>query len=992
MALHLQFDPNQDYQLTAVNSVVRLFDGMEKHEIGFDLTGELVPNYPEGDFIDETTLFENLCQVQKSNKVPELPTLAIDEGFMLDGLGAESVRTPHFTIEMETGTGKTYVYLRTINELCLHYGFTKFLIVVPSIAIYEGVIKTFEITKNHFRALYGNQTVNLIRYDGAQLSRLRSFSTSTFCEIMVITLDAFNKTSNNLYKPTEKLQGERLPYQFLQGVRPILILDEPQNMESDKSKQALRSLKPLFALRYSATHKSSPNLLYRLTPFEAYQRNLVKKIEVEGITEQENFNRPFLALVSVSGTGQGIRATVKTYVRQKDKLTEEDVILKQGDDLQAKTKRDDHQGGFVVTEINVTGKYVEFENGIRLDSDAALGERRLEIFRNQIEKTIEFHFKAQKRLRKQGVKVLSLFFIDRVANYVEEDGLIRKLFNESFNRLKRDPEWADEWSKRDAEEVQAGYFAQSKGAIVETRDVDEEKKKAPDKLAEKAAFELIMRKKEALLSFNEPVAFLFAHSALREGWDNPNVFQICTLNQTVSEAKKRQEVGRGLRLCVNQDGERLFGDEINILTVVANESYRSYVSRLQDEYRESGEEAPPPPSDASRAKAKRNNKIYTSDPFQQLWKRLAKPVVPHYNINTEALVEECIAKLNGYPFTLPKIVMEHGKFVRTKYSLTVTGESPASAHLLVERDATDGEEWRYPVKPRPGLDLGRRDERLKGLRITDVAGYGDDLHVTFGSNLVVERNDPYEWTSEGGVEVSTREIMASKGTYPVGNLLARAAKETGLTRATINRIFQSMHDDKAAFLLKNPESFISAFTSLVSAVLADHIAHQISFTANGGSGTEHDLEKLFPPEKPFPQRELIPAGPHGLYDQVQKDSQNEADFVRILASDPQLIFYFKFPAGYKVPLPRQIGNYNPDWGIGRKDDKGLTLLYIRETKGTEDIAKLQWGHEKRKIYCAQKYFAALDLDYRPIKGTNTQWWEKLRPENFQFEKDTQING
>lgn len=991
MALQLQFDSEQEYQKQAVESVVRLFTGLPPVETAFGLSGETVANLPAGDVLDESWLHENLSAVQQDkilqNNRPLEPQMQItcDEGLVLEGAGDESWRCPHFTVEMETGTGKTYVYLRTIYELRARYGFGKFIVIVPSIAIYEGVVKNFEVTRSHLRALYGNETVNLTRYDGAQLARLRSFATSTFCEVMVMTLDSFNKVSNVLYKPTEKLQGELLPYQYIQETRPILILDEPQNMESEKSKEALRTLHPLFALRYSATHKSSPNTVYRLTPFDAYQKNLVKKIQVLGVTEQENYNAPFLALQSVTGTGPAIRAVARTYVRQGAQTREQDVTLKQGDDLYAKTNREEHQGGYVVAEINAAEKWVQFENGIRLDSGAALGVLRREIFRQQIERTIDTHFRTQARLRARGIKVLSLFFIDRVINYTGEQGVIRELFDECFDRAKQNfPEWRD----KAAADVRSGYFAQVKGKngedlFVETRDVDETAKKADEKKAERAAFDLIMRKKEQLLGFAEPVSFLFAHSALREGWDNPNVFQICTLNQTVSEARKRQEIGRGLRLCVDQTGARVAGDEVNILTVIANQSYQSYVGSLQSEYSDAAGETPPPPTDAKKAPARRNEAIFAHKEFRRLWESLAKPVTPRFNLDTNELVSECVNRLNAHHFTVPKIVVEQGSFVMTRYKLSTEGKRTTTGEvkMRLEKSDTEGNDFAYTLNVKKGSDLVRefKDDRYRGFRVAEIEGDGDSLCVKFGNDIHVEPDDAYEWTSEVGQKPRLRESAPPRETYPVGNLLARAAKETGLTRPTLNRIFRGIQTERAKFLLRNPESFIGTFIGIVSNALSDHIARRIEF-APGGSvppSAAPNLDTLFPETRQYTQRELRDAGAKGLYDQMQIDSDNEESFVAIVKDDASLVFYFKFPPAFKVPLPKQIGNYNPDWGLGRLDDAGLSLLYIRETKGSENIEDLQWAHEKRKIVCAQKYFAALGLDYRPVRGTNADWWRTV---------------
>ena len=403
MTLKLQFDPNQPHQTAAVENLARLFNGLPRRAAEFSLSGEIVPNLPPYESLSEPWLYDNLRQIQQESGLTGgemFGALEMDDGFEIEGVSVNAWRAPSFTVEMETGTGKTYVYLRAIHELRKSYGFGKFVIVVPSIAIYEGVIKSFKITRDHFRALYENETVNLIEYDGARLSQLRAFATSTFVEILVITLDSFNKASNVIFKPSEKLPGERLPYQYLQETRPILILDEPQNMESDKAREALRTLHPLFSLRFSATHRTAPNPVYRLTPFDAYRLNLVKKIQVYGVTERENFNRPVLVLEAIE-TGAGLpRARVRTYVSDAGRLKEAELTLKHGDNLHTKTHNDEHKTGYVVSEINARENFIEFENGARLSFSDRFGEYRAEVFRAQIRQTIQQHMDMQQRLQR----------------------------------------------------------------------------------------------------------------------------------------------------------------------------------------------------------------------------------------------------------------------------------------------------------------------------------------------------------------------------------------------------------------------------------------------------------------------------------------------------------------------------------------------------------------------------------------------------------------
>jgi type III restriction enzyme len=976
-ALRLKFDPNQDYQVEAVQSVLRVFEGLPRRAVEFGLAGEIVPNLPAHESLDETWLFENVLAVQQENGIrPEqlVPRLEMDEGMVLEGAGDESWRYPNFTIEMETGTGKTNVYLRTIYELRKQYGFSKFIIVVPSLAIFEGVLKTFDITRDHFRALYDNEPMGLTRYDGSQLSRLRSFASSTLAEVMVITLDAFNKASNNLYKASEKLPGERKPYEYIQETRPIVILDEPQNMESERSKEALRTLHPFFALRYSATHRTSPNLLFRLTPFEAYRRGLVKKIQVHGVTERDSANRPLLVLRDITMQG-GIAATVRTLVNERGTAREATIMLRQGDDLYDMTGRDEYRNGYRVAEIHAGQYTVEFENGVILDGAGGVGASKELIFRHQIGATIEQHMRLHERLRDRGIKVLSLFFIDAVANYVAEDGIIRTLFDAAFDRVKvQYPSFAH----LRPEEVRSAYFAKRKLPSGEEQAVDISADSAKDRDAAREAFQLIMRDKERLLSFGEPVSFIFAHSALKEGWDNPNVFQICTLNEAVSEIRKRQEIGRGLRLCVNQEGDRVTDDEVNVLTVVANEGYRAYADALQSEYVADGEMAPPAPSNARRHEVVRNDRIFLGDrDFRAFWEQLTQRLRYQIHVDTKELVERCAERLNAQQFPKPMVVVEKGEFTSIRYTMQLVSVHHGKAMVELKREARGQAPEELVKIVELGMKLAKafHDERLRRFVVLEVIEAGDQSRLVFDEGEVeLDLHAPYVFESMMGQDPREQVAIEPDSTFPVFNLLDRGARETGLTRPTINRIFKELHPDHKEMLLRNPEGFAGVFISVIRNTLADHVAARLEFTI-GDETTQVDLEELFPAHKRFPQRELIEAGERGIYDQVQIDSDVEVHFVQRLRADDKVLFYFKFPPAFKVRLPHIIGNYNPDWGIARYDETGRLVLHlVRETKGSADLTKRQFPHERRKIVCAQGHFRALGVDYRHVTGETTDWW------------------
>lgn len=982
--LQLRFDPNQDYQLDAIERVARLFEGFTRRGTEFRLSEEIVPNLLPHEALGESWLGDNLALVQQEAGLPVTP-LALDEGMVLDGAGTETWRYPSFTVEMETGTGKTYVYLRTIHELRKRYGFGKFVVVVPSIAIYEGVVKTWEITRAHFAALYGNEPLNLVRYDGAQLSRLRSFATSTMTEVLLITLDAFNKASgrsaNNLYKISEKLPGERRPFQFIQETRPILILDEPQNMEKERAREALRTLHPILALRYSATHRTSPNLIYRLTPFDAYRRGLVKRIQVIGVTEIEDFNTPFLKLKEVTKAG-GIKAKVLTYVEERGVTREREVTLKDGDDLQAKTHRDEH-AGYIVAEIHAGDGFVRFENGLTLHKGETIGPSRPDIFKSQIEETIRQHLETQERLREKGIKVLSLFFIDRVASYTADDGIVRKLFDAAFKRLRRD---YPHFQHLLPEQVREAYFAKQKVGrggeeMAVDLEIEEPDRNQQQRELARAAFDLIMKKKEQLLSFDEPVSFIFAHSALKEGWDNPNIFQICTLNQTVSEPKKRQEIGRGLRLCVNQRGERVQGEEVNVLTVVANESYQSYAAGLQQEYRNDGQAAPPPPTNAKRNKARRNDRLFISHAdFSRLWQKLSRRIRYEISLDSERLVKDAVRRMNTERIPEPRIVIQKGEFVVRRYTLSLEEmrAQRARVRVVMESTAGDNEVHDKDVKKEDNLGAMLRDPRLNDFVVYELRDGREPMLLFSNDVALYQAGEPEVYESTEGQHVRVQERRTIAETFAVPNLVARAAKETGLTRRTVLEVFRGLRRDVKQKVFRNPEGFAGAFVTVLRNTLADQMARSLRFSL--GEREALDLEDLFPKEKTFPQKELIDAGPRGLYDKVQKDSGQEVKFVERLKDDDKVVLFFKFPAAFRIQLPRLIGNYNPDWGIVRKSEDGRLMLHlVRETKGSEEVEKLQWAHEQRKIRCAKGYFETAGVDYRPVTGDTVEWWEPWQP-------------
>jgi type III restriction enzyme len=652
--MEFKFDANQDYQVKAIESVIGLLHGQNpiEVELSFALGAGFaaVPNRLD---LDEEGLLKNLQSVQAQNGISPDDSLQLIEETIDTAAGSKAVSFPNFSVEMETGTGKTYVYLRTALELFRHYGLRKYIVVVPSVAIREGVLKTLKITGKHFAELFGNTPYRYYVYDSSNLSQVRQFALSNSVEIMVMTIDSFNKATNVIRQSTDRLQGET-PIYLVQATRPILILDEPQNMESELRIKALSALDPLIALRYSATHRNPYNLIYRLTPYDAYRQGLVKRIEVASVVKEDDVNQVFLRLDNISTQKNTITARIGVHKLMKSGAVKEQVVtVRPGDSLEDKTSRPEY-APLVVDEINPGQGVVVFANGIELTLGESQGADKEAIFEAQIRYTVEEHFRKQRRYKDDGIKVLSLFFIDRVDNYAPSDGLIRKLFSKAFDELKHT---YLEWKDGNAENVQAAYFAEKRhrGGVVESIDSFTGKTKEDE-----VAYNLIMRDKERLLSFDEPVSFIFSHSALREGWDNPNVFQICTLNQTASEIKKRQEVGRGVRLAVEQSGERIHDERVNVLTVVANESYEKYVEKMQqeieDEYGKDG--LPPKPANARKRGVARLRKEFTLKPeFKELWERIKHKTRYSVKIQTAELVDEVVLALDSIEVKPPRIAI-----------------------------------------------------------------------------------------------------------------------------------------------------------------------------------------------------------------------------------------------------------------------------------------------------------------------------------------------
>lgn len=624
-----------DYQKQAIDSIVDLFQGeITHHQDDFSLSDKDSMRVIANELsLSKDDIFNNLKNIQTQNQ------LSLSD--KLDNL--------YFSVEMETGTGKTFVYLNTIFELYQRYGWRKFIIVVPSVAIREGVLQTLNSTKTYFKDEFDSPIYHYGEYSGQKTNALKHFATSTHIEILVMNIQSFEKESNIINQQREN----GVLMELIQATNPIIIIDEPQNISSDKRKNAIDNLNPLFTVGYSATHKEIINKVYSLNPVQAFEQNLVKQIVVNSVISQDK-NNAFIELKEITNKS-GLKAKILIDVNGEKQLKRKTITVKLGDNLYEKSKQNSNYQGFIITGIDLENQMIKFSNGIEIDAGVNMDCLRDEIMKQQIHSTIKTHLQREKELNKDGIKVLSLFFIDKVENYrTNAQGELGKFYKwfEELYELE---------TKQSASGVHNGYFSQDKKGNAKNSDGTTKD--------DNDAYELIMKDKERLLSFNEPVRFIFSHSALKEGWDNPNIFQICTLNETTSVIKKRQEIGRGLRLCVNQNGDRIYDEKVNILTVIPNESYEQFANSLQQEYIDDcGIKF-----EKSHLKNAKNERTVTyrfdafTDPlFLQIWERIRHKTSYRVQFDSDELINNASQKIHVMPkIDTPKIEIKKARLVQS---------------------------------------------------------------------------------------------------------------------------------------------------------------------------------------------------------------------------------------------------------------------------------------------------------------------------------------
>lgn len=966
--LKLKFDATLDYQVDAVASIIDLFAELPLSSSQFSLTSqsastlaftELGVGNPQA--TDEATFeastLANLRTVQERNGI------AMREA--LDGM--------HFSVEMETGTGKTYVYLRTVFELNKRYGFTKFVVVVPNVAIREGVLVSIDLLRDHLRGLYDNVPFDAGVYDSKHLGRVRQFATANTIQLLVMNIQAFQKDVEEVSDPTkaniinraqDRMSGRR-PIEFIQATNPIVVLDEPQNMESETAAAAIARLNPFCTLRYSATHKRAYNRVYRLGPVDAYDMNLVKRIEVASVVADDNPNAAFVRLKAVDVTK--LRAQVTINHGAGSAFKAKNVWVKAGDDLSVISDgRQEYANGWIVSDISFRAgaEAVEFTNGSEVTITEASASFDEDVQRAQVVETVRQHLDKERTLAPIGVKVLSLFFIDKVANYraVDEDGKptlgrVGQWFEEAYTELASKPRYTA-LALPPVGQVHAGYFS-----------VDN-KHRPKDTRGESAAdvdtYDLIMRAKERLLSASEPVRFIFSHSALREGWDNPNVFQICTLNETRAVERKRQEIGRGLRLPVNQDGERIHDPEINRLTVIANEAYEHFARALQTEYEEdTGQRFGVVPKGAFAKIALAGEPgaeptVMGQSGSSDLWAHLCS----NDYLNAEGVVQPKFAPTtDGFELGVPdgmepiraEITDAISRFVFANRIINAKKRQAVRFSKQVMLDADFKALWDR-ISKRTKYRVSLSSDDLVGVAARAIADAGSIEPPKVRVRVVELEHSAAGIATDKHVDQHDYDTAAPRF---LPDILADLQNETDLTRSTLVRIL--LESGRLADFTVNPQAFTVLVTAKINAALHKQMVDGIQYEPV--PGLHWEMHRLEPDaseeiERYAARLHRVQNTSKTLYDHIEIDSEVERRFAKGLDDNQRVRFFMKLPAWFTVDTP--IGPYNPDWAIVFDDSERVYL--VRETKGSVDPDEIR-AREETKIKCARRHFASVDVDY-----------------------------
>lgn len=962
--MKLKFDPNQQFQQDAINAVVDLFEGQpqdagnfisklqlkDAHEglkmLHLDEVGAVGNNL----ILDEDAVLQNLNAIQDQNG------LQVSE--RLDGM--------NFSVEMETGTGKTYVYLRTIFELAKRYNFTKFIILVPSVAIKEGVDTSIRLMREHFTELYARPFDSSV-YSGKSSEEVQAFATSTNVQIMTMTIDSVKGDKNNriIHQTRDKLNGLK-PIEYLAATQPVVIMDEPQNMESQLSQSAVSELNPLCTLRYSATHTNEYNIVYRLDPVDAHEQGLVKKIVVADVVQEGTDAKPYMKLLEVKRDPW--RAKMELVCKTASGYARKAILVNQHQDLAALTNNDAYANNWRINEISLEPAYVELTNHGMLQLGESIGDNNNAIYKEMIRETVKEHFKKEYMMRDQGIKVLSLFFIDKVSNYLdyseegsEIEGQFAKWFDELFVEERAKSDMYKDLLPQEPHELRRAYFSvMKKGGKSKAIDSSER-----GNSNDNDAYDLIMRDKERLLSGDEPVRFIFSHSALREGWDNPNVFQICVLREMGATLERRQTIGRGLRLPVNADGERVKESSIAQLTVISNESYREFADSLQREYKAAGvsigfvrkeEFSKIPDIQADGAK------VIGFENSTKLWDHLNAQGM----IDKEGRVLPSFAPQNlDFTLNLPEDykpyessiieIVRNCKVERFIKQARNRQQRTLNSEVLWSQDFEDfwngiTKRTTYHVKLSrdevidSSISAIKREDYIQPLRI----------QVTRSGVRVLRGGTK-------GEELGTRSADL-KGSYDLPDIIKELQEATSLTRKTIVDIL--IKSGRLQEFIHNPNDFIQMIKRSILDVLAKTVVDGIQYQEIEGHVYElRELQKDGEEEKGrfLDQMYEVKNKTKTVFDYVVYDSDPERQFAELLDSREDIKLFMKLPDKFKISTP--VGDYNPDWAIVKHEDGKEKIYMIRETKSTQQESLLRYS-EQAKIDCGKKHFAAIGIgDY-----------------------------
>ena len=937
--------------------------------------------------LNDQLILEHLQKIQRANQIaPSTKLEGRTDGYNL-------------TIEMETGVGKTYTYIKTMYELNRAYGWSKFIIVVPSIAIREGVCKSFEMTQEHFAEEYGKK-IRFFIYNSSQLTEIDHFASDSSINVMIINSQAFNargKDARRIYMKLDEFRSRR-PIDIIAKTNPILIIDEPQSVEGKQTKERLKEFHPLLTLRYSATHKSDSiyNMVYRLDAMEAYNKKLVKKIAVKGITETgTTATTSYVYLESINLSKSDPTATIQFDVKQANGTKPKSRIVKIGDNLYDYSNGlEEYRNGFVVKSIDGRDDSIEFLNGIKLFAGDVIGKvDEDQLRRIQIRETILSHIQRERQLFYKGIKVLSLFFIDEVANYREYDaagqpanGKYATMFEEEYEDIVGNFQLSigeDDYIKYlnsiKASKTHAGYFSvDGKGKMINSK-VGRKETTSDDV----SAYELIMKNKELLLDRDpkrSPVRFIFSHSALREGWDNPNVFQICTLKQSSSEVRKRQEVGRGLRLCVNQDGERMdtnaLGNDVhnvNVLTVIASESYDSFAKGLQTEMADAVADRPRAVTiDLFVGKVikddRGNEQVIDSDTASAIhYDMIVNGYIDRKGVLTDKYYED---KANGEIKVAEEVADSAASIIEIVDSIyDAKNFMPENARSNNVELQVDEEKLAMPEFKALWSKINAKsvyvvnfdtDELIKKsivsldskLRVSKIyfrveSGVMDSIKskadLLSGESFVKEESASY------GVAVTA----SSNVKY---DLVGKLVDETGLTRKAIIAILQGIQPQVFNQFKENPEEFILKAAALINDQKATAIIEHITYDM---LDERYEMDIFTDPTiKGKLDVNAMKAKKH-LYDHIVYDSSNERDFATDLDTNVDVAVYVKLPDGFYISTP--VGHYNPDWAIAFYEGKVKHIYFVAETKGSMNSMQLRLIEES-KIHCAREHFKAISSD------------------------------